>query len=197
MTHPEELIAIRERDEVRAKAAEIGSSVGLPGEALEKLVDYSGAISVISDSSGEGATAKKLNSYAAPIRVIIRDDLLEPVRCFLSLLKGCVSLSSAIAALFASGPNTMTIGAIASSIADLHDLFRKTAAVAHRLTPLQWAIIWELRLVERASVDTLAARLPQISPQDIEATLRHFMITDKVSKNFTQERDGLWELVGV
>ncbi|WP_431046449.1 hypothetical protein [Roseateles sp. L2-2] len=197
MSQSADEIAATKRRLVKAEAEALGASVGLPGAALERLIDYSGAISIEGDMSGVAAAPERLRSDSRVLRIIVRDDLLKPTEFFLSLLKDCISLSSAIGALFAGGPNAITVGAIASSVADLHDLFRKTSAYVHRLTPLQWSVIWELRLAKRASIDELAQRLPQIASKDIEATLRQFMISEQMPKNFTREREGQWELVGV
>lgn len=197
MQESDEKIAAKLREAVHSMARELAAPVGLPEQALNRLIDYSGAIGVVTEPSSSNAPSATLGSYSAPLRIIIRDDLLEPVKFFLTLLKGCVSLSTAVAALFAGGPHALSVAAIASSLGDLYELFQKTWNAAYRLTPVQWAVIWELSLAKRATILELSNRLPQIAPKDIEATLRQFMVNAKIPKNFTSEQDGWWQLVEV
>ena len=130
-------------------------------------------------------------------RVVVRDDLLEPLSFFLKLTKGCAALSASTAALYVTGPNAISVGGIGAALADLYDLFKKTWGLAHRLSAVEWAVISELAGLEKAGIGQLASRLDGVSTEKVTEILKKFEVSDARPKNFTRLTGDLWELVEV
>lgn len=181
---------------IQAQAREAAATSGLPVEALMPLIELSGAIGVAADPLSN-SPAEALGQLSPRLRVVVRDDLLEPLTFFLKLTKGCIALSASTAALFATGPNVVAVGGLAAALTDLFELFRKTWNLAYRLTEVEWAVVSELSRAQRATSQQLATRLQSITVEQVEAVLNKFSVSDRIPKNFTRQQSGQWELVEV
>jgi hypothetical protein len=182
---------------VAQKAAELSAIAELPADALMPLIGMSGAVRTAPVSGNSEIPPDAFGQLSPLLRVVVRDDLLEPLSFFLKLTKGCAALSASTAALYVTGPNAISVGGIAAALADLYELFKKTWGLAHRLSEVEWAVISELSRLEKASTGQLASRLKGVSTEKVTAILKKFEVSESRPKNFTRLTGDTWELVEV
>ena len=182
---------------VAQKAEELSAIAELPSSALMPLIGMSGAIRT-APICGNGEIPRDAFGQLSPLlRVVVRDDLLDPLIFFLKLTKGCAALSVSTAALYVTGPNAINLSGIAAALADLYELFKKTWSLAHRLSEVEWAVISELSRLAKASTEQLVSLLKGISAEEVLEVLKKFEVSDTCPKNFTRLTGDDWELVEV